>query len=137
MGAIHNQSTKSAVYKMYTTPDTTAATAVATITDGSVTANTVTGIGANYTSTPTILITGGGADELSPSDRAKAYANLNNDLARDFDMTVRFDRISSSSIVQDWVASTSYEYGVLIRYNNELYKTTKALTTGTTFSDTN
>ena len=47
---------------MYTTPDTTAATATATIKNGLVSAITVTGIGANYTSTPTVMITGGLAD---------------------------------------------------------------------------
>ena len=122
---------------MYTTPDTTAATATATILDGAVTSITVTGIGANYTSTPQVVITGGGADGLSPSNRATAYANLSNDLVRDFDMTLKFDRLDSTSSVVDWEASTSYEYNTLIRYNNELYKTTKALTSGTTFSDDN
>ena len=133
----YNQSTKSGLYKMYTTPDTTAATATATILDGAVTSITVTGIGANYTSTPQVVITGGGSDGLSPSNRATAYANLSNDLVRDFDMTLKFDRLDSTSSVVDWEASTSYEYNTLIRYNNELYKTTKALTSGTTFRDDN
>ena len=82
-------------------------------------------------------VTGGGSDGLSPSNRATAYANLSNDLVRDFDMTLKFDRLDSTSSVVDWEASTSYEYNTLIRYNNELYKTTKALTSGTTFSDDN
>jgi len=133
----YNQTTKSGTYKMYTTPDTTNATAIAIIKNGLVSSITVTGIGANYTSTPLVVITGGGTDGGTPSDSAKAYANLGNDLVRDFDMTMRFDRISSTSSVVDWTASTSYAYGQLIRYNNELYKTTKALTTGTTFSKTN
>ena len=52
-------------------------------------------------------------------------------------MTLKFDRLDSTSSGVDWEASTSYEYNTLNRYNNELYKTTKALTSGTTFSDDN
>ena len=131
----YNQSTKSIVYKMYTTPDTTAATATATLQNGSVTAITVTGIGANYTSTPTVLITGGAVDNATPSDSAKASANLGNDLVRDFNTTIKFDRINSTTSVVDWTASTSYAYGDLIRYNNELYKATSAFISTTKFKE--
>ena len=132
----HAVSSKSGVYKLYEAPDTTAATATAKISDGKVTAITVTGIGANYTSTPTVIISGGADDGSTPSDQAKAYANLGNDLVRDFDTTIKFDRISSTSTVVDWAASTSYAYGDLIRYNNALYKATKAFTSTTDFDDT-
>ena len=62
--------------------------------DWQVTKITLTDTGANYTATPTVILTGGKNDGSTPTDTAKAYANLNNDLARDFDMTIRFDRIS-------------------------------------------
>ena len=73
--------------------------------------------------------------DTNPSDQAKAYANLGNDLVRDFNTTVKFDRISSTSRVQDWTASTSYAYGDLIRYKNQLYKATSAFTATTDFDD--
>jgi hypothetical protein len=129
------QSDKSGTFKMYVTPATTAATATATIQNGEVTQITVTGIGANYTSTPTVVITGGRTDGSTPTDTAKAYANLNNDLVRDFDTTIKFDRVSSTSRVVDWAVSTAYAYNDLIRYNNQLYKVTNAFTSSTDFDD--
>ena len=129
------QSNKSGEYKMYVTPTTTAATATAIIQNGAVTKITVTGIGANYTTTPTVIISGGKDDGSNPAEVAKAYANLNNDLVRDFDTTIKFDRISSTSSVVDWTASTSYAYGQLLRYNNELYKATDPFTSTTDFDD--
>jgi hypothetical protein len=129
------QGTKSGTFKMYVTPNTTAATATATIQNGAVTRITVTGIGANYTATPTVVISGGRTDGSTPTDTAKAYANLNNDLVRDFDTTIKFDRVSSTSRVVDWAASTSYAYNDLIRHNNQLYKVTNAFTSTTDFDD--
>ena len=133
--SITAQSTISGAFKMYTTPNTTAATATATVVDGVVTKITLTGTGANYTTTPMVVITGGADDGSTPTDTAKAYANLNNDLVRDITTTVKFDRVSSTSSVVDWTASTSYEYNQLIRHKNELYKTTKAFTATTNFND--
>jgi len=129
------QATISGAFKMYTTPTTTAATATATVVGGTVTKVTVTGIGANYTSTPMVVLTGGASDGSTPSDTARAYANLNNDLVRDIDTTIKFDRVSSTSRVVDWTALTSYAYGQLIRYNNQLYKTTSAFTATANFND--
>ena len=127
--------TKSGVYKLYETPANTAATATATIQDGAVTKITVNSIGANYTATPMVVITGGKDDGSTPTDTAKAYANLKNDLVRDFDTTIKFDRVSSTSRVVDWAASTAYAYNDLIRYKNELYKVTNAFTSSTDFDD--
>ena len=114
---------------------TTQATATATVTGGIVTSITVTGVGAGYTTTPTVTLSGGMFDGTAPSDAATAYANLNNDLVRDFDTTIKFDRISSTSTVVDWEANTSYAYGTKIRYNNELYKAVSAFTSTTDFDD--
>jgi len=130
-----SQSDKSSTSKMYVTPETTAATATATIQSGAVTKITVTGNGANYTTTPTVVLSGGMTDGTKPTDTAKAYANLNNDLVRDFDTTIKFDRVSSTSRVVDWAASTAYAYNDLLRYNNELYKVTNAFTSSTDFDD--
>ena len=52
-----------------------------------------------------VVITGGADDGSTPTDTAKAYANLNNDLVRDMTTTVKFDRVSSTSSVVDWTAS--------------------------------
>jgi len=131
----HAKSTISGAYKMYTTPTTTAATATATVVNGAVTKITVTSNGANYTVTPRVVITGGTDDGSTPTDTARAYANLNNNLVRDINTTIKFDRVSSTSSVIDWTASTSYAYGQLIRYKNELYKTTKAFTTTIDFNE--
>ena len=43
---------------------------------------------------------------------------------RDFDTTIKFDRISAIGTVKDWTATTDYYYGDLIRYKNELYRAT-------------
>jgi len=129
------QSTKSGTFKMYVTPTTTAATAAAIVQNGAVTKINVTGIGANYTTTPTVVLTGGKTDGTTPTDTARAYANLNNDLVRDFDTTIKFDRVSSTSRVVDWTVSTAYAYNDLLRYNNELYKVTNAFTSTTDFDD--
>jgi hypothetical protein len=115
--------------------DSTTATATATVTGGVVTAITVTGVGFGYSTTPTVTLTGGMDDGSAPADPAKAYANLGNDLVRDFDTTIKFDRISSTSNVVDWQKNTTYEYGALIRYNNELYKATDRFTSSTDFDD--
>jgi hypothetical protein len=114
---------------------TTQATATATVTGGVVTSITVTGIGFGYTTTPTVTLTGGMNDGTAPSDAAKAYANLDNDLVRDLDTTIRFDRIASTSTVVDWAANTTYKYGAKIRYNNELYKAVNEFTSTTDFDD--
>jgi hypothetical protein len=115
--------------------DSTSATATATISGGAVTSITVTGIGFGYSTTPTVTITGGKADGSTPTDVAKAYANLGNDLVRDFNTTIKFDRIASTSTVVNWAANTSYAYGDKIRYDNELYKAVSAFTSTTDFDD--
>ena len=115
--------------------DSTSATATATIDGGQVTSITVTGVGFGYSTTPTVTITGGLADGSTPTDVAKAYANLDNDLVRDLDTTIKFDRISSTSNVINWAANTTYKYGTLLRYENELYKVTNEFTSTTDFDD--
>ena len=115
--------------------DSTSATATATVSGGAVTSITVTGIGFGYSTTPTVTITGGKADGSTPSDVAKAYANLGNDLVRDFNTTIKFDRIASTSTVVEWAANTSYTTGTKIRYKNELYKAVSAFTSTTDFDD--
>jgi len=100
-----------------------------------VTSITVTGIGFGYSTTPTVTLTGGMNDGSAPSDPAKAYANLGNDLVRDFNTTIKFDRISSTSTVVDWQKNTTYNINTKIRYKNELYKAVSTFTSTTDFDD--
>ncbi len=111
------------------------ATATAVVKDGSVTKVDITAKGKDYTTTPTVTFTGGTSTGDNPSTVATAYVNLNNDLVRDIDVTMKFDRIKSTHDVVDWAASTAYAYGQLIRYNNELYKATDHFTSTTKFGD--
>ena len=67
---------------------------------------------------------------------------LKNDTVRDFDTTLKFDRITYSATVKDWTANTSYAYQDLIAYYNsitglqEVYQVspTGGFTSGATFS---
>ena len=131
----HAQANKSGVYKMYETPNTSAATATVTVSGGQVTKVTLLTKGSNYVTTPAVILSGGKLDGTTPTDKARLYANLNNNLVRDINTTIKFDRVASTSNVVDWAVSTSYAYGQLIRYNNELYQATDPFTSTTTFDD--
>jgi hypothetical protein len=113
----------------------TVATATATIDNGAVTSITISGIGVGYSTTPTVTISAPTGDGSTTIRTAKAYANLNNDLVRDINTTIKFDRVSSTSRVIDWTASTTYAYNDLIRYKNQMYKVTTAFTSTTDFDD--
>ena len=114
---------------------TTQATATAVIKSGSVTRIDLLTRGVGYTTTPSMVLSGGGAGGVTPTDIAKAYANLGNDLVRDFNVTLKFDRIDQKATVLEWKASTSYAYHTLIRYQDELYRITSAFTSTTKFND--
>jgi hypothetical protein len=58
------------------------------------------------------------------------------DLVRDFDTTIKFDRVSKTGTVKDWATSTEFFYGDLLRYKNELYRVTNYHTSGSTFDST-
>ena len=111
----------------------TGATAVANISNGSVQSITVTNAGSGYTSTPTVIITGGEPGGSTPSNQAKAYANLVNAMVRDIDITVKFDRVARTGTVLEWTASTSYAVADLVRYDNELYRVNTAFTSTADF----
>jgi hypothetical protein len=122
-------------YTIYSATDTTQATARAIISGGSVVRIQVLTPGSNYTATPRVVITGGGAGGTTPTDAAKGYANLRNDLVRDITTTIKFDRVQSTATVLVWAASTAYAYNDLIRYENELYKVTTPFTSTEDFAD--
>jgi len=95
----------------------------------------VTNKGSGYTKTPTITFKGNGTG-LTLLPRIK------NDTIRDFDTTIKFDRITYSSTVLDWAANTAYNYLDLVSYNNtntgkqDVYQVNVSggFTSGTTFS---
>jgi len=113
----------------------TQATAIAVTNGSGIVRVTMTNKGSGYTKNPTITITGQGTGlKLSP--------RLKNDQVREFDTTLKFDRITYSTTVKDWAASTTYANNDLVAYYNtttkiqEVYQVNKVggFTTGTTFS---
>ena len=130
----HGIAVNPGTYKIFSPGVKTHATAKAIISEGKISKIKLLTKGSGYTTTPEIIITGGTNDDTTPLDIAKASVVLNNDLVRDFDTTIRFDRVKSTGEVSAWATNTTYEYGVLIRYNNELYRTTQRITTSTKFS---
>lgn len=68
------------------------ATAVAFISLGKVTRIIVTNPGQGYTSTPTVVVGGGGSTTLTP---ARAYAQLGNNPVRHNAVRIKFDRVTS------------------------------------------
>ena len=129
----HGVATDPGTYKIFAEGTQTHATATAVVSDGKVQKINITTNGVGYTTTPQIILTGGRNDGSTPTDFATAYAVLDNDLVRDINTTIKFDRISSTANIVDWAKNTTYEYGALLRYNNELYRTTSRITTGNTF----
>ena len=79
----------------------TQATVTATSDSNSIIRVTITNKGIGYTSTPTLTISGSGTGLV-------LLPRIKNDTIRDFDTTIKFDRITYSSAVKDWSASTTY-----------------------------
>jgi len=119
-------------YEVYTLSDVTQATARAVISGGAVSRIVVLTNGKNYTSTPRVIITGGGLNGNTPLDSARAYANLRNDLVRDISTTIKFDRVQSTATILPWASNKTYAFNDLIRYDNKLYK---VITTYTSTED--
>ena len=94
---------------------------------------TMTNKGSGYTQEPTITVTGSGTGILvSP--------RIVNNTVRSFDTTLKFDRITYTSSVKDWAATTAYTAGDIIAYQNtvagtqEVYDCVLSFTSGVTFS---
>jgi hypothetical protein len=89
----------------------TQATFTATVnTAGVLTGITVVTTGSGYSTTPTLTISGGNGTG------GTAVVVLEPQQVRDFTTTVKYDRITYTSQVKDWTASTVYTAGQLIRY---------------------
>jgi len=83
--------------------------------------------GITHTKTPTIRIAGDGIDALG-NQTASAYALLSNKTTRSFDTTLKFDRITYTSPVKQWVASTTFASGDIVSFNGKSF-TVKVTTT--------
>jgi hypothetical protein len=105
------------------------ATAVATINGdtGAVTRITVLTPGSGYYQTPTVSING------SSDVAATAYAVLRNDQLRTFDTTLKFDRISYGTTVEQWSAGTFFLANTIVSYGGQGYRVLANITTGSTF----
>jgi len=82
-----------------------------------------------------VVLTGGGAGGITPTDVARAYANLRNDLVRDISTTIKFDRVQSTATVLDWAAGTTYAYNDLIRYEDGFYRVNSSFTSTEDFDE--
>ena len=105
----------------------------------SVASITITSPGTGYLTTPHVYING------SANVAATAYPIMGNPLTRTFDTTIKFDRTTYSSTVQQWQANTSYTVGQLVTYAmpdgnimiRKAYSVNSNITTGTTFIPAN
>jgi hypothetical protein len=109
------------------------AVAVAKTNGDAIISITMSNTGSGYTAEPTITITGSGTGILvSP--------RLVNTTVRSFDTTIKFDRITYTSAIKDWAATTAYTAGDVIAYQNtvtgtqEVYDCDVSFTSGATFS---
>jgi hypothetical protein len=105
------------------------ATAVATINGdtGAVTRITVLTPGSGYYQTPTVTING------TSDIAATAYAVLRNDQLRTFDTTLKFDRISYGTTVEQWSVGTFFLANTIVSYSGQGYRVLANITTGSTF----
>lgn len=110
----------------------TGAEAVATVDFllGNITKITVTNPGSGYTSTPTVIINGDGHN-------ARAYPRLKNGKVREFDITLKFDRITYDSVVQQWTSNTNYNIGDIVAHAGKAYEVTNAFNTDDRFDTIN
>jgi len=115
------------------------ATALANISNGSVSRITVTNAGSGYTSTPTITLLGGGGSVTQP---AQASVVLSNQKVRSFNNIIKFDRVNTNKditnqTITNWTQFTSYTKNQNIRYGNKIYRVLADFTTSATFTGNN
>jgi hypothetical protein len=102
----------------------TPATGVAVINSQlEVVAVTITNEGAGYTTTPVITLTNGGGSS------ATASAVMGNDLVRNMNMTIKYDRYEYVSTIVDWsYLVASYPAGTQVRYADTVWQATTTVT---------
>jgi hypothetical protein len=94
---------------------------------GAITSITVLTPGNGYYLTPTITING------SATEAATAYAVLRNDQLRTFDTTLKFDRVSYGTTVEQWSANNYFAANTIVSYEGQGYRVLANITTGSTF----
>ena len=94
---------------------------------GTITSITVVTPGNGYYLTPTVTING------SADTEATAYAVLRNNQLRTFDTTLKFDRISYGTTVDQWAANTFFSANTIVSYNGQGYRVISNITTSSTF----
>jgi len=94
---------------------------------GAITSIVVDKPGSGYTFTPTVIINGNGTG-------AKAYAVLKNTQVRGISTTMKFDRITYSSTVQEWATNSYYNEGDIVSYQGQGYRVLANITTGLVFT---
>jgi len=94
---------------------------------GAITSITVLTSGNGYYLTPTVTING------SATESATAYAVLRNDQLRTFDTTIKFDRVSYGTTVEQWSANTFFLANTIVSYGGQGYRVLSNITTGSTF----
>jgi hypothetical protein len=93
------------------------ATAVARINiAGEVIAIDVLTAGSGYRSTPVIVIQGGNGTG------ARAYPTMLNATTREFRVNMKFDRYQYRSDIEMWSPDGTYENGILVRYQDQVWR---------------
>ena len=106
---------------------TATARAIIDYNTGAVTSIVITKSGTGASGTVQVVING------SNTHPARAYALLKNNQVRSFDMTLKFDRVSYTSVVTDWAENTAYTTGHIVSYNGTGYVVNANVTTGSSF----
>jgi hypothetical protein len=83
---------------------------------GQIIAVVVDDAGEGYTTTPIITVIGGNGSG------AVLVAVVENNLIRNLNTTIKYDRYQYVTNVSDWQANTDYEVGQLVRYNNKVWE---------------
>jgi hypothetical protein len=87
---------------------------------GRIVAINVINPGSGYQETPTVVFDGGNGTG------ARAYAVMSNDMVRSFRTVIRYDRYQYVPTVTLWSTDGTYENGMLVRYDNRVWRAENA-----------
>lgn len=108
---------------------------------GAISSVDITTPGDFYTTTPLIVVSGVGATQMSryqagQPKAAKLSPRLLNKKIRKINTTIKFDRISYETQVQQWIPNTNYDSGVYVTYRGQGYITKSNIGTLNKFDKT-
>ena len=72
--------------------------------------------GQGYITTATVVITGGNGTG------GRIIAVMGNNLVRDLNTTIKYDRYQYATTIVDWQANVSYDNGTQVRYDNRVWQ---------------